>query len=106
MHEQLLEYRLEMKKRMQKQGLEDVALLQNKKTLNVVDAGSMRLLTEGKSQSSVNGVISDDLTSNFETLQKSWDEKWSIVASRTGINDPNIFFRRILNRYITCQPLF
>jgi len=99
MHEQLLTYRLEMKKNMQKQGIEDVQLLNNKKSDSNQGFGSSRLLTDGKSSIDYSGPEGNGENSEADLMQKSWEAKWAIVASRTGINDPNIFFRRILNRY-------
>lgn len=105
MHEQLLKYRLDAKKNMQKQGIEDVALLNSKKSAGPVGSRSLRLLEDEKSVTDLIGFDNSSQISESEFLQKSWEEKWSIVSSRTGINDPNIFFKRILNRFLKIQKL-
>ena len=99
MHEQLLEYRLDMKKRMQKQGIEDAALLASNSNKFDASSQSVRTMSEKKMILSKSRSHDDSDDSRMDLIQKSWADKWSVIASRTGINDPNIFFKRIQNRF-------
>merc|ERR1711871_1523488 len=96
MHEQLLEYRMQAKKRMQQQAAEDTALLNAKKNEGTFKTTKRRMKDKEKSQD-----LSDAPEQNHshETID-NWQEKWDVIATRTGIDDPNIFFKRINERQI------
>jgi len=94
MHSELLGYRYSMRKGLTVQQLEDEKRLKSStesrvegKTLNRSKA--TRGSTKGK-----RGTESEPAIQNQE---QTWDDIWSIICSRTGISEPEIFFQRINN---------
>ena len=93
MHTQLVDYRMEMKKRMQKQGAEDTALL-NATNEKKHEGTRRKRISDNESTLSKENEEKDQ----YDEIMERWESKWDIVASRTGIDDPNVFFKRIHNR--------
>lgn len=96
MHEQLLEFRMQAKKRMQKQAAEDTALLNATKNGDTLKSTKKRL-TDREKTDDMGDTQELDKTSE---LVSKWEQKWEVVAQRTGIDDPSIFFKRMNNRQL------
>merc|ERR1711871_1897575 len=93
MHTQLVDYRMEMKKRMQKQAAEDTALL-NATNEKKHEGTRRKRISDNESLMSKE----NDEKDQYDEIMERWEDKWDVVASRTGIDDPNVFFKRIDNR--------
>ena len=93
MHTQLVDYRMEMKKRMQKQAAEDTALLTATNEKKHEGTRRKRISDNESLMSKEN-----DEKDQYDEIMERWEDKWDVVASRTGIDDPNVFFKRIDNR--------
>lgn len=93
MHNELVGYRYEMKHKLTKQAAED----QKKLTLQITNGGSTKKLPKTlRNKSSDKNGIPDPLAQVLS--HQTWEEIWSVISSRTGIIEPEIFFQRINNR--------
>jgi len=109
MQKQLLQYRLTARKNIAHQAFEDERKIKTNENAFLQSLEGSKSAISGKKQgnnnqgrkSSSNSKIGENKINNGFILSKNqpktWDETWSIINSRTGITDPDIFFHRINN---------
>lgn len=123
MHNKLLEYRYALRKDLTQQAIEDEKLLTQKnsalsKSSNNFSAssgnksdisnkkpdGTTKQIKSGKGSTKIGPSVSGENASvgSVETgsdipQQLTWEEKWSLISSRTGIIEPDAFFQRMNN---------
>jgi len=100
MHNSLLEYRYFMKSKLSDQQREDEHKLMLKLS-GEMSPEEQKSSRRHKSKTSSNALSKDFNEENNQIaikVTKSWDESWNIISSRTGIIEPEIFFKRWNNR--------
>ncbi len=97
MHNQLLDYRVKTQKDLKKQA-EAYEKANKAKDLR----RSKRKSKKEKEMYSLENSVEDDegledSLANEGSTEQSWDEMWAIIAARTGIAEPSVFFDRMHN---------
>ena len=92
MHNQLLECRISMKQALVGQAsemdrLKDARLHQEKKKAKKEKFGSS-LITNSSAEEESNSLVK---------TEQNWQEMWSVITTRTGIEEPHVFFERLRN---------
>jgi len=93
MHDELLKYRIKMKIHLQKVAVEDQKLLQTRLQKRTNSVGLIK-------NDVMPGSIAEDETVEEmvqESKESKWQNTWQMISMRTGIIDPEIFFRRLTN---------
>jgi len=101
MHNSLLEYRYFMRSKLTEQQRNDEHKLMLKMS------GEATMDDHKSSRRSKTKTLTNSISKDFNQdennqvavkVTKSWDESWEIISSRTGIIEPDIFFKRLNNR--------
>jgi len=96
MHKELIDCRIKMKIGLTIQASED------ERRLASASGGRSSGKTGKQPKSITNGSKEETHQEEEQVVQRSeesWDEMWSIISSRTGITEPDIFFQRLSNGY-------
>lgn len=122
MHNKLLEYRYTLRKDLTQQAIEDEKVLTQKNSAlskssnnfstnsgskldmsNKKSDATAKQLKTGKGSTKLGPVSGENASvGSVETeihipQQLTWEEKWSLISSRTGIIEPDAFFQRMNN---------
>lgn len=129
MHNKLLEYRYSLRKDLTQQAIEDEKLLTqknsnslNKSATSVANNSKVDLSNKKLSESVASASVSSKQTKVVRGLSSStkpsniisnenaaaeiasapltWEDKWSLISSKTGIMEPEAFFQRMNNAYV------
>jgi hypothetical protein len=106
MHNKLLEYRYSLRKDLTQQAIEDEKLLELreqmklKKSKRLMETSqSLNSLTNTSTKGNLPNANNNNENNPQPAVQKkrTWEETWSLIASRTGILEPDAFFQRLNN---------
>lgn len=99
MHNSLLEYRYFMRSKLTEQQRNDEQKLMLKSSEEPMEAKSFRRSKTKTLTNSISKDLNQDENNQVAIkVTKSWDESWEIISGRTGIIEPDIFFKRLNNR--------
>ncbi|CAM9249871.1 unnamed protein product, partial [Ectocarpus fasciculatus] len=87
-HSQLLDYRYDKKRDLTNQQTMDMSLAATSRE----KLRTRQQRTRQKKRNQENEISAE---MDAEMMLKGWQEKWSIISSRTGITDPDVFFERL-----------
>ena len=97
MHNKRLEYKYDKKHALEEEV--NQKLLEDEKKAEDLTTGTLNVKkkSRGNKRSTIDeGKSSDMIVKDGAT----WEDKWSVISSRTGIIEPEIFFQRVNNRAI------
>ena len=94
MHLNLLKVRQDMGKELKKQGQKMDEAKHKVSNGSTKKKGKKKLLTDSLATDMTSGEETDG---NSVMSGESWADMWSVITSRTGIAEPNVFFDRLRN---------